>query len=113
MSPALDELRTKAKRLQNEIMYLESRLAAVRATEPDSPPAVLPHQIQPAAPWDMGEAVMLGEIKGMLQSAPTEALADLLARMRGTSREAIMDGAAAAVAARSAPPSRMLFSGKP
>ena len=101
------ELRDEIKELSASIVSMSKRTPAQDAPSPatSSPAIILRDRATIASDLDLKpeEAMMMGEISGMLQSAPTEALAQMLAQMRGTSVDKIMKAAAASVVTSEAP----------
>jgi len=86
------------------LAQLQSASAAVQAEIDQLTAQMTLAQHMPARelPSDLttDEAMLVGEIKGMLDSAPTEAMAALVAKLRGTSVENVMQEAEANAAAR-------------
>ena len=101
------ELRDEIKELSASIVSMSKRTPVQDAPSPatSSPAIILRDRATIASDLDLKpeEAMMMGEISGMLQSAPTEALAQMLAQMRGTSVDKIMKAAAASVVTSEAP----------
>jgi len=109
--PQQQQLRDRAAALQAEIRSLENRLKALQdrrqQTKVSTAPAIPRVCELPDLPPD--QAMLFGEINGMLSAAPTEALAELLARMRGTSVDDVVAAARRSAGARAAlPPSRQV-----
>ena len=90
----LAQLQSASAAVQAEI----DQLTAQRTLAQHTPARELPSDLT------TDEAMLVGEIKGMLDSAPTEAMAALVAKLRGTSVENVMQEAEANAAARTLAP---------
>ena len=90
----LAQLQSASAAVQAEIDQLTAQMTLAQHT----PARELPSDLT------TDEAMLVGEIKGMLDSAPTEAMAALVAKLRGTSVENVMQEAEANAAARTLAP---------
>ena len=84
----LAQLQSASAAVQAEIDQLTAQMTLAQHT----PARELPSDLT------TDEAMLVGEIKGMLDSAPTEAMAALVAKLRGTSVENVMQERKAAAA---------------